>query len=348
MSVRVTRQSVTPQPNRPCSSVRATWRSMTAPNASALLKRKSGTPRDWHLHREAQPRPGSGRRDPEPDRGAVRVGVGVEHLDRAPGPAGALDVEDAGVGELRLDAVLLREGGREDLLLDAAVERHDHVPVVVAAGVDQRVLVGERRQGRPQGRALLGPDRRHRRLERGRGEVMVVGAARAAETVAHPDCPEPVQPRDLPGPGLGGADPVSGLEELDARDLADASLGQVEALAHPHRAGEDPDVGDLLPRRAALDLEHPPRRRRLRRGFGDREQVGDALHQLGNPGAGGRRAGVHRMQQSGGGLRGDLATQPARRAAAPLDVRREKGVVVLGEHLRLAVPEADVVGAGTP
>ena len=42
------------------------------------------------------------------------------------------------------------------------------------------------------------------------------------------------------------------------------------------------------------------------------------------------------------------AAQPPGRAAAPLDVRREEGVVVLGEHLRLAVAEPEIVGAGTP
>ena len=215
MSVRVTRQSVTPQPNRPCSKRARDVALHDGGERLRALEEEERYAARLHLHREAQPRPGIGRRDPEPDRGAVRVGVGVEHLDRAPGPARALDVEDAGVGELRLDAVLLREGGREDLLLDAAVERHDHLPVVVAPSVDERVLVGERRQGGPQRRALLGPDRRHRRLERGRGEVMVVGAARATEAVADADRPEPVQPRDLPGAGLGGADPAPGLEELD-------------------------------------------------------------------------------------------------------------------------------------
>ena len=174
---------------------------------------------------------------------------------------------------------------------------------------------------------------------------MVVGVAGTAEVVADPDRGEAVQAGDLPRPGRRRADPVAGLEELDAGHLAEPSVRQVEPLPDLDAAGEDPDVGDLLAGRPPLDLEDAARRGRGVVGGRDREEIGDALHQVGDPRAGGCRAGVHRMEQPGGGLLRDTAPQSAYRAEATLDVRREQVVVVLGEGLGLAVAEADVVGS---
>ena len=51
------------------------------------------------------------------------------------------------------------------------------------------------------------------------------------------------------------------------------------------------------------------------------------------------------MQQPSGRLDGDAVPQSAGGATAPVDVRREEGVVALGEHRGRAVAEAEVVGS---
>ena len=73
----------------------------------------------------------------------------------SPTPRRALDADRRRLAEVGGDAVVALERRLDDLLLDLAVERDgDLVPVVVLADVDERVLLGELGEGRPE-RALL-------------------------------------------------------------------------------------------------------------------------------------------------------------------------------------------------
>ena len=140
--------------------------------------------------------------------------------------------------------------------------------------------------------------------------------APVAEAVADPDRGEAVQPADLPGADRVCAHPPPRSNSWTPATLPSAAVGQVEPLPGADRAGEHPDVGDLLPGRAALDLEHPARRLAVRvRPSAAGSRVADPGHQLGDAGPGGRRAGVHRVQHAGPGLGGELRPQLRRRTA---------------------------------
>ena len=154
-----------------------------------------------------------------------------------------------------------------------------------------------------------------------------------------------MQPADPAGPDLVGADPLPFFEDLDPGDLAGASTREVEALTGPHRSGEHPDVGRLLAGPAPLDLEHPARRlaRRGRHGAGQERR--DPGHQVGNAGTGGRRSGEHRVQHRVARLGCGFGEELARRTVAPFDVRREQGVVVLGQDNGLTLAEGVVLGS---
>ena len=102
----------------------------------------------------------------------------------------------------------------------------------------------------------------------------------------------------------------------------------------PHRAGEHPDVGDLLARRAPLHLEHAAGRRRPPASAdGGGQQARDAGHQLGHAGAGGGRAGEDRVQHArpGSGRRCRRAAGPAY-GSPPSTYAARSRVVVLGER----------------
>ena len=119
---------------------------------------------------------------------------------------------------------------------------------------------GRRAAPAPPGAPAPSPGRRpHRRLQRRRRELVRSSPARSRSR------PRRGRRRaraaaDPAGPDLVGAHPTPRREHLEPVDLAGPPARQVEPLAGPHRAAEHPDVGDLLPGRPALDLEHPPGR----------------------------------------------------------------------------------------
>jgi len=175
-------------------------------------------------------------------------------------------VEHARLGERDVDAVLLGQGRREHLLLDAAVEGDGRPTVVVDPRGDQRVGVGELEQGGAQRGPLGRPHGLDRRLQGGRGEHRGGRAPVGAEGVADPHGGEAVQPPDLARGDRGGSHPGAAVEGLGGCDRGVTPLAEDDAVPRPHGAAEHPDVGDLLTRAAPLDLEDRARRRPLRRG----------------------------------------------------------------------------------
>ena len=77
------------------------------------------------------------------------------------------------------------------------------------------------------------------------------------------------------GPPAGGP----AVEHADRGDLALAHRAEPEPFPGPHRPGEHPDVRDLLPGRATLDLEHSAGRRAAGGPPGAGQQVPDAAGQ---------------------------------------------------------------------
>ena len=112
------------------------------------------------------------------------------------------------------------------------------------------------------------------------------------------------------------------------------TFAAVEAVARADGAGEHPHVGDLLPRRPALDLEHGAGGRRAAVALARRQQRGDAGDERVDARAGAGRADVHRMHAAAPDLRCQRAAEPRpRQRRAVLDVGLEQGVVPVGEQL---------------
>ena len=81
----------------------------------------------------------------------VRLRPGRDDLLGLPHLAGALDADGRRLAELGGDAVVALERRPDDFLLDVAVERDgDLVTMVVLADVDERILLGELGEGRPE------------------------------------------------------------------------------------------------------------------------------------------------------------------------------------------------------
>ena len=205
---------------------------MAAENAVAFLNRYNGMSRAAAAVTKVTPEPGAPGAIVRPIvawYGFVSV---LRRSSAAPTRSRTFDVQDAGVGELDLDPVVLVQGRGDDLLLDPPVERHDGQPVVVGAGGDQRVGVGQLGESGPQVRALLGPDRGHRRLQGRRGEVRLLDQA-VTEPVADAGLGQSGQPADLPGGQAVGPHPAAVVEQPQPADLAGAPLRQVEAGPYP-------------------------------------------------------------------------------------------------------------------
>ena len=176
--------------------------------------------------------------------------------------------------------------------------------------------------------------RRHDdRLQRRRREVVPGRGARPADGVADPDVPQPPHLADLPGHDRLARHGRAVREHAGRGHLAVPAVPEPHAVAHPDGAGEQGDVGDLLPRRPTLHFEHraghgcvriPPCRGQQRR---------DARAELADTGAGDRRAEVHRVHLGAGGLRGELGTHAPGRRRGVVEVGGEQRVVALGEHL---------------
>jgi hypothetical protein len=85
-----------------------------------------------------------GRFDAEAHGGEERVGGLRDVLDGGAGAEGPFDADDGGFAEGDVQAVLVGEGGADDLLLDFAVEGDgEFASGLVVAQADERVLFGE-------------------------------------------------------------------------------------------------------------------------------------------------------------------------------------------------------------
>ena len=145
-------------------------------------------------------------------------------------------------------------------------------------------------------------------------------------------------PRSLPiSPARERVAPHGGavLEHVDRGDLVVA-----QPLARAQRARAHADVGDLLPRLAALDLEHGGAQRAVGVRARGRQQLAHAGDQRVDAGARDRRAEVHRVHERLRGLRRQLAPQPRVRDLV-LDVGGEERVVVVGQHVGLREPRLE-------
>jgi hypothetical protein len=106
-----------------------------------------------------------------------------------------------------------------------------------------------------------------------------------------------------------------------------------------------PDVGDLLPGRATLDLEDGPRDGAAGVAVGRRQQLGDPGGQRPHAGAGDRRAEEHRVHQRLPGLAGQLGPEPPEGDGRPaVDVGGQQPLVVVGEQVDQPGGEAGVTG----
>jgi hypothetical protein len=168
----------------------------------------------------------------------------------------------------------------------------------------------------------------------------------SAAAAGAPNLAQAPQLADLPG---GDRRPLGGramLEHVDGGDLGLVVAAEPEPVPHPHGSREHPRVGDLLPRRAPLDLEHPARDRAAGVASGGRQQLGDGGGQRLHPGAGDRRAEVHRVDQPPADLRRQLGSEPpVRDRRRVVEVGGQQRVVVVGEQLGQPGREPLVGGA---
>ncbi len=196
--------------------------------------------------------------------GQERVAVRADQLDRRTRPERPLDTDGGRGVEGHVDAELLGQRGLDDLLLHLAVQGQGGLaPDLATAQVDQRVLLAELGQRGVQPSPVAVLDRPDDGLQ-GRGREVMLGPGdarrRRADDVADPDVGQAPDPGDLPGPGDARLRRRPTVVHLEVGHLGRPVLDG-HALAHPELAGEQPQVGDPLAGRAALDLEHEARQR---------------------------------------------------------------------------------------
>ncbi len=238
MSVSVTRQSVTCQPQEPVLQRVGDMAAHRGGEALGALEEEQRHLRPRHVEVELQP-------GPRRTCGAIRrpsvawwgfVGV-LNRSTAAADPARSLDVDHAGIGEGDVDAVLLGQGRRRSP--PAAPGRR------ATPSGDRRRRSGRRSAG-PGRRAGPGPRSSAGACSRRTAdtEASRVGGAKwwSSWRSARPN-PSPTRTSASPcsRPMPAGADgvtahPGTGVVHLDAGDLADAAVREVEALADPDRA----------------------------------------------------------------------------------------------------------------
>src|SRR5439155_23547976 len=124
---------------------------------------------------------------------------------------------------------------------------------VVLRNVDQRVLLRELCERDPQ-RTLVVAQRGHDdRLQCRRGEMMLRVRTPYADGIADPDLGQAPELPDLTRAHGRAADAGTLVEDADGGHLA--LLRDPQPVSRSHRAGEHPDVRDLLAGGIALDLE---------------------------------------------------------------------------------------------
>ncbi len=289
---------------------------------------------ELHLQPEADAGAGRCGVDAQADRREERVGVLLVELHGLPRADEPFDAQGRGLAEGDAEAVLLGEGGLDDLLLYLAVQGHGSLlPPFVVAQADQRVLFGQLGEREVQCATVHVRTRDDDGLQGGRGEEVLVRLAGFADRVADPDVAESPEPGDLSGDD-GVAPGVRPLSE-DA-DRGDPPFGAVRSERDPvagaQRAGEQPGIGGLLPRRAPLDLEHGPGERPVRVPVGRGQQVLDARQERVHTGARGGGAEEDGVDQGLPGLSDEGGVQKGVRDGV-LDVRGQQRVVVAGEDV---------------
>jgi hypothetical protein len=219
-----------------------------------------------HLDPERHARAGRGGSDAQPDGGQERVGRLMQPLDRGAGTGHPLDADRGRLAETDLQAEVRRQRGPDHLLLDLAEQRDGDLPAgVVPADVDQRVLLGEPGERGGQGAGLVATARNDDRLQCRRREPMLLGLRpRRADHVADLDLGQAPQLGDLSGRNRLAPDRLPVGEDVDTGHPPRPARPEPHPVPGAHPAGEHADVGDLLARRAALDLEHLTARRAAR------------------------------------------------------------------------------------
>ena len=271
----------------------------------------------------------------KPDRREERVRRHADLLERSAGSDRPLDADRRRLAELDCDPELVRERRFEHLLLHFAVEANRKLLAqVVLPDADQRVLLGEPGERIAEGHLVALVARCDHGLERRRREMVSLSTARRADRVSDLDLGQAPELRDLAGGHRRPLDARSAvLEDPDCRDLL---LG--EPVSRLHGAGEHPDVGDLLPGRAALDLEDASGDGPVAVARRGGQQLGDPAHQRLDAVAGSRRAEEDRIRLGAelhrdGPVLGGLDRNRRRRQPLPDLVEYPRGVGALPVHL---------------
>ena len=154
-----------------------------------------------------------------------------------------------------------------------------------------------------------------------------------ADGIADPDLGQAPELPDLTRAHGRAADAGTLVEDADGGHLALAVLRDPQPVSRSHRAGEHPDVRDLLAGGTALDLEDAARDRAVGIAFPRGQQLGDAGSERIDTRSGDRRAEEHGMNQAPLGLSHELLSQPlGRNARLVLDVSRQQCLVPFGER----------------
>src|SRR5205823_2455007 len=156
-----------------------------------------------------------------------------EDLDCVAGSCRPLDVDRRRLAEVDLEAEVRRERRLDDLFLHLAVERdRDLLASVVLPDVDQRILLGELRQGDAKSCAIVAIAGDDDRLERRRREVMSRRAGfELSDPVAYLDLCEPPQLGDGSYRHRRTLDGGAALEDRDGRHLALAVAAEAHTVA---------------------------------------------------------------------------------------------------------------------
>ncbi|GHI03737.1 hypothetical protein Scel_20580 [Streptomyces cellostaticus] len=163
--------------------------------------------------------------------------------------------------------------------------------------------------------------------------LLATGPARLT-TVTTTPATSPPRPRTTPVPLLTIPAPLAPVPEGDA-------------VAYVQGAGEDPGVGDLLPRRAPFDLEHRAGQRAVGVAVGAGEQPLDPGDQVVHSGTGDGGPEGDRVHEGLPGLGGEGGAQTVVGDTA-VHIGPEQVVVVVGEYVQggRAEPGDEAGGAG--
>ncbi len=215
---------------------------------------------------------------------------------------------------------------------------------------DQRVLLGEPAQREVQCARFDTGSGDHHRLQGGRREELSVLLAGLPERVADADVRQPPQPGDPARRHRVRACVRAVAEDADAGDpaLRRPVAAERDPVAGSQRSGVHAGVGDLLPRRSALHLEHRAGHRAAGVAAGRRQQFLEPGEQFFDAGARGGGAEEDGVDERRPGLLDEGRAQPGGGEGAG-HVGGDQLVVVVGEDVgggrREAGHEAGLAGS---